>query len=105
MMHPGLRAMLTDTVSHAVATGQDDYGEPLYAPAVPRAARVEYTVRRITNAYGAEVISRCRVFLDETVTVQIQDTLRLDDGTAPTIQLVYPVKEGNGSLHHTEVWL
>ena len=104
-MHSALTAMLTDTVQHAVATGQGDYGQPLAGPPVARAARIEYKVRRIVNAQGQEVISRCRVFVDGTTPVGIQDTVVLEDGTAPKIQLVYCVKDVDGSAHHYEVML
>ena len=104
-MHSALRAMLTDTVSHAVATGQDDYGQPTYAPATARPARIEYKVRRIRNAQGDEVISRCRVFLEGSPAVGIQDQLLLPDGTAPKIQLAYEVHDVDGSPHHCEVLL
>ena len=104
-MHPGLQEFLTQTVTHAAATGHDGYGDPTYAPAVPRLAYIEYTVRRMLNAYGEEIISRAQVFLETTPPVAIQDRLILPDGTSQKLQLVSSVHDSDGLLHHYKVYL
>lgn len=104
-MHAALAMLLTDTVSHATYTGQDGYGAPTYAAAVTHPCRVEYKIRRITNAQGEERVSRARLFFDGDVVIGLRDKLVLEDETAPAIQLIYRVRDETGALDHVEVWI
>lgn len=104
-MDAALLDLLTDTVTLAPYVSQDAYGTPTYGATQTLAARVQYKVQRITNAQGQERVSQAKVFLDGTVTVALQDKLTLPDGRSPAIQLLYEVKDVDGSRHHIEVWL
>lgn len=102
-LEPEFVAMLSETVYHAAYSGQDGYGQPTYAPAIARACRIEWKLRRIVTATGQERMSRARVFLDGTFTMDLRDQLTLPDGTMPTLQLVYAPSDVDGTRHHWEV--
>ena len=104
-METAFRALLTETVTHAAYAGQDGYGTPTYGKGHSRPARVQYTIRRIVNAQGQEVLSRCKVFLDSDASLTLKDRLTLADGTSPPLQLLSPVRDETGTLSHYEVWL
>jgi hypothetical protein len=106
MLHPALAALLTETVTHEAFTGvQDAYGAPAFAGSVTHPARVEFTVRRIVDHTGQERMSRCKVFLDGDVTIDLRDRLVLPDGTAPPILALSSPRDLSGNVSHWEVSL
>ena len=72
--------------------------------AVTRARRAEYKIRPIVNAWGEERVSRAQLFFNGDAVFGLRDRLVLHDGTAPTIQLLYEVRDA-GSIDHWEVWI
>ena len=104
-MDRALVAMLTDTITHAAYVSQDAYGKPTYATGVSRPARVEYKVRRVVDATGQEKVSRAKVFLDGTVTLDLRDRITLSDSSTAPILLLYSPHELDGSVSHHEVSL
>lgn len=103
-MDPVLAALLTETVTLEAYTGtQDSYGTPQYAAPVQLPARVEYAPTRIVTAQGEERLSRARVFLDGTVTVDLRDRLTLPDTTQPALLVVAPMRDEVGAVDHIEI--
>lgn len=102
-MDPALQTMLVTPVPHAAYTGMDAYGKPSYGAPVTQMARVEFRLRTVVDATGAERMSRARVFLNGTVQMDIKDKVTLPDGTTPPILALYEVFEVDGSRSHWEV--
>ena len=104
-MDPALKAMLTDTVSHAAYVGQNAYGQPQYTTPVTRPARIAFKVTTVTNAQGQERTSNTIIYFDGDVVVTLRIKSR-PDTTAPAIQAVYaPTDPLTGLVDHLEVLL
>lgn len=104
-MQAALRAMLTDTLVHAAYLTQDGYGAPIYAAAVSIPARIEWEIRRVVDAMGQERVSRCKVFLDGAVVIDLRDQLILPDGTKPPLLSLASPRDLDGTIAHHEVML
>lgn len=104
-MEAALQSMLTDTVSHAAYVTQDAYGQPTYAAAVDRAARVDFTVRRFTTAQGQERVSQAVVYLVWDFVLDLQDRLTIDGLGSPAIQRIDRRQDEVGQPSHYEVYL
>lgn len=99
------QALLTETLTIAAYTGvQDGYGQPTFGSPVSVPARLEYKTRRIVTATGDERLSRCRAFLEGTLTLDLRDKLILPDGTSPPMQLIYAPRDEGGAIDHYEVY-
>ena len=104
-MHTALKWMCRETIQHAPATGQDDYGAPTYGARVSHPAYVEYVTRRFVNAQGQEIMSKAIVYVDGTVTVGMQDQITLSNGTLPAIQRIEAWTDPQtGQRDHVKVW-
>lgn len=105
-MHPALRAMLTETVTHAAYAGQDHYGKPQYGAPVVRPARIQYVVTTVVNPQGQERTSTTKIVMDGDFAISVRDRLTLADGTSPAIQQVYsPTDPIQDWVDHHEVLL
>jgi hypothetical protein len=97
--------MLTDTVLLARYISQDGYGSPTYATAVSCPARVQWTTQRFVDSTGAERVSRCVVFVDGDVVVDMRDKLVFEDGTSPPIRRIEKVKDEFGVQQHSKLYV
>jgi hypothetical protein len=104
-MDPALAAMLTDTVTHAAATGTNSYGATTFAAPVQRPGRLEYRTQQVRTGHGQEVISTSVLFLLPEPPIRLGDKIVLEDGTAPTITDVRAIKDEMGTLDHWELIL
>jgi hypothetical protein len=62
-----LTSWLTQTAYVAAVTGIDQFGKPLYGPAMARKVRVELGNRMVTNARGEESMARARLWCESAI--------------------------------------
>lgn len=101
-MDPALQAMLVTPIQHAAYVGMDSYGKPSYGAPQTQFGKLEFRHRRIVDMTGQERLSRARVFLDGTVSLDLKDQVILPDGTAPPLVALYEVFDVDGSRSHWE---
>ncbi len=92
------------TVTVEAFTGQDEYTAPTYGPVRSYRARDFDEITRITDRFGAEVISTCQVWLATVDDINEEDRLILPDGSQGHILRVQTVPDENGP-HHVKLYL
>lgn len=107
VMHPALKAMLTETVGHQSYTGQDMYGKPTYGPVVNRPGRVQYRITVGGQGPNAGRVSVTLVYFDADFALDVRDKLILPNGSAPAVQEVNSMTDPTipGVVDHYEVLL
>ena len=81
-------------------TGDNGYGEPIYAEAVPIKVRWEDCRKLVRNSKGLEVVSMSQVICIEAV--QENDRLTFD-GRNYTVIAAPPMPGLDGTISHREV--
>jgi hypothetical protein len=107
MMNATLQRLLVETVTQTPYLGQDAYGKPVYGPVVSRAARIDSTVKTVTNAQGQERLSTTLVIVNGDQPIEARDKLILSDGTAPAVQAIKAIRDlyAPARIVHYEIYL
>ena len=100
----GFASLMRDSVTLAPYASQAAYGEPSYG--TPQTLRVRVVLRaaRVVNHVGEERMSRCVIYVDGTVALDIRDRLTLADGTTSPILCIDSHRDHHGLLHHHKVY-
>lgn len=94
-----IRAQLRDTVTIAVKTGTDAYGDDVFADAVSRRARVTYHRGLIQKPGGDEVNTQYRIYAEDLSTITLESRITLPDGTTHDVQRFNRPAWPNGDRH------
>lgn len=86
-----ISAYLRDTVTHNMANGNDQWGNPA-APTVvaTRRAMITHGARLMTNKNGEQVVSKAHLKIDPDVTVTFEDSFKFDGDTHNVIEITKP---------------
>lgn len=105
-MHPGLAALLNQTITVQAPTGVDNYGSPTGGSQSSVSARVELYSREVVNARGERVITTHRIYtqdaigIDDLIWLPGADTAETSEARRP--QRVDSHPDENGATHHYE---
>jgi len=99
----GFRDLMTETVTYAEQTGQNQYNEPTFGTPVSYQARVVGNLMELRNKRGEQVTSTVEIWLDtvDTITTDGQITLSGSEwvDTTPEIFTVRRVTDDKGDSH------
>lgn len=99
-------ASMQNTVQHSAWTGQDDYGAPTFATAVPRKCILDNMTRRRHLPGGEEILQKAEMQFLYQITIDPKDRIVLPDGTtAPIMDISGPVDPVPGKPYTTTVIL
>ena len=100
-----LLAMLVTPIQHAPYVSQDAYGLPTFGSLQTHLVKLEFRQQKVVDQAGIERLSRARMFLDPTVSLDVKDLIILPNGTRPPLLDVYEVLDVDGTRHHWEARL
>jgi hypothetical protein len=99
----GFRELMTETVTVAPKSGQDQYNVPTFGTAVSYQARIVGKIMELRDRRGEEVTTTFELWLDTVDTIQPDAQLILTGSkwidTTPEIFTVRRVTDENGDSH------
>ena len=100
----GLVDSLMVAVQHEAVTGRDSYGNATYGAAVTRKAALTVKNQKVTDANGADVVSRCQLLFPASIAVKDSDRITLPDGKTPPIAAVEYMSDSSGQPFAVQVY-
>ena len=100
----GFASLMRDSVVLEPYASQAAYGEPNYGTPQTLRVHVAYKAARVVNHAGEERVSRCTIYIDGTVVLDIRDRLTLADGTTSPLLRIDSHRDHRGLVHHHKVY-
>lgn len=105
MARTGITRFMSEqvTISSLDASASRPRHDNQYINPTTHDARVVRNNRMVKDQDGEEVMSTTQVYIEDDVTVAIDDRVELPDGSTPDIIGIQKRKKPNATVHHTRI--